>query len=180
VREIADEMPITRPAVLPPPALLSEAGLVTAEARGRGGSTRCTTRASPRCARTSSSWGDAAARFRLARTTSTPAVIEPRATTFEVRCSPAAAFELWTARTSLGGRRATPFSAEPASEIVIEPRPGGRIFERTAAGSSKNLGRVLAWGAAAAAEYTCTCARTPEDATEVEIAFSPAGEWERA
>ena len=67
VREIADELPISRPAVSRHLRLLTDAGLVTAEPRG----TRRLYRlhdAGPEAVRAylERVWGDAAARFRIA------------------------------------------------------------------------------------------------------------------
>jgi DNA-binding transcriptional ArsR family regulator len=67
VREIADEMPITRPAVSRHLRLLSEAGLVTASAQGTRRLYRLHDEGVDAVrAYLEQVWGDAAARFRLA------------------------------------------------------------------------------------------------------------------
>jgi DNA-binding transcriptional ArsR family regulator len=67
VREIADEMPITRPAVSRHLRLLSEAGLVTASAQGTRRLYRLHDQGVDAArAYLEEVWGDAAARFRLA------------------------------------------------------------------------------------------------------------------
>jgi len=63
-----------------------------------------------------------------------------------VKAPPARAFETFT----LGMHRWWPAehslnSASPRQAIIVEPRPGGRWFERAVDGSECNWGHVIAW-----------------------------------
>ena len=151
VQQLADALPISRPAVSRHLRLLKEAGLVVEEPRGtrriyrlhdegvdavRGYLERV--------------WGEAAARFRLVAENTPPqrTVIEPIRLAFEVDCPADHAFDVWTGRIvawwpadhTVVGRGRT-------STVVLERRPGGRIFERTAAGDRARLGRGHRLGA---------------------------------
>jgi len=60
---------------------------------------------------------------------------------------------------------------EGDAEIVFEPRVGGRIFERTAAGHEIDWGRVTEWDPPLRLRYRWHIAADPADATDVEIVF---------
>ena len=77
VREIADALPITRPAVSRHLRLLKDAGLVVEEARGTQRIYRCTTRVATVQEYLTRVWGEAAARMRLFAENTTPARGEP-------------------------------------------------------------------------------------------------------
>ncbi|HSK97081.1 MAG TPA: SRPBCC family protein [Euzebyales bacterium] len=90
---------------------------------------------------------------------------------FTVACPPAHAFDVWTTRTSLWWPSGHSVSADPDLEVVIEPRPGGRIFERTPAGVEHDWGEILDWQPPARLRYLWHLRRDRDDATEVEIRF---------
>jgi uncharacterized protein YndB with AHSA1/START domain len=58
---------------------------------------------------------------------------------------------------------------------VIEPRVGGRIFERSTAGREEDWGEVLAWEPPRRLVYLWHLRADSADATEVEIFFTPDG-----
>jgi len=90
---------------------------------------------------------------------------------FAVRASPAHAFDTWTRRPALwwpGDHTAT---GAPA-DIVFEPRPGGRIFERSTAGVEVDWGTVLDWRPPYRLRYRWHLFFTPAEATEVEVSFT--------
>jgi hypothetical protein len=60
--------------------------------------------------------------------------VEPIEIRFEVACSPAHAFDTWTSRTSTWWPRSHSMTSSPGLEVTFEPRPGGRVFERTPEG----------------------------------------------
>jgi uncharacterized protein YndB with AHSA1/START domain len=101
-------------------------------------------------------------------------VTEPLRISFEVRCPPEAAFALWTERTSLWWPASHTVTADPDLDVVIEPRPGGRIFERTPIGDEHEWGRVLAWEPPRRLTYTWHLRQDAADATEVEVTFAAA------
>lgn len=91
---------------------------------------------------------------------------------FTVACAPAHAFDVWTARTSLWWPTGHSVSADPDLEVTIEPRPGGRIFERTSAGVEHDWGEILEWEPPRRLRYLWHIRRDRRDATEVEIGFA--------
>ena len=144
VREIADELPISRPAVSRHLRLLKEAGPRDRRAaRHAHGSTGCTTRGRRPCART---WSRSGA-TRPPASAWPPRTRSDRAAprSFRVACSPEHAFDVWAARTSLWWPADHTVTGEAGLEIVLEPRVGGRIFERTASGREESVGRGHVW-----------------------------------
>lgn len=65
--------------------------------------------------------------------------------------------------------------AQPAVAVVVEPRPGGRWYERAADGSECDWGRVLAWEPphrlVLAWEVSADWQHDPGLVTEVEVRF---------
>jgi uncharacterized protein YndB with AHSA1/START domain len=62
-----------------------------------------------------------------------------------VDCPPDHAFKTWTERASSWWPRDHTASGERGVTIVFEPRPGGRIFERTVDGREIEWGEVVRW-----------------------------------
>lgn len=102
--------------------------------------------------------------------------MEPLQIEFTVACSPEHAFEVWATRTSVWWPPDHSVSAEPGLTVTFEPRPGGRIFERTPAGVEHDWGEMLAWEPPRRLAYLWHIGRHRGDATEVDIAFTPAGD----
>jgi uncharacterized protein YndB with AHSA1/START domain len=98
---------------------------------------------------------------------------EPLRVSFAVRCGPEHAWATWTRRTALWWPRSHTVSGERDLDIVFEPRPGGRIFERTPAGDEADWGEIVAWEPPWRLVYRWHLRQDVADATEVEIAFSP-------
>jgi hypothetical protein len=71
--------------------------------------------------------------------------MEPIELRFTVDCSPKHAFGVWATRTSLWWPHSHSVSGDPGLTVTFEPRPGGRIFERTRGGVEHDWGEVLAW-----------------------------------
>jgi uncharacterized protein YndB with AHSA1/START domain len=100
---------------------------------------------------------------------------EPLQLSFRVGCPPEHAFEIWTARTSLWWPADHTVSGEDDLEVVIEPRAGGRIFERGSSGEAE-WGEVLVWEPPRRLVYLWHLRTDRADATEVEITFAPDGD----
>ena len=62
-----------------------------------------------------------------------------------VPLTPAAAFDLFTDRMSEFWPSSHSIGASPFEAVVMEPRVGGRWYERSADGVECSWGRVLAW-----------------------------------
>jgi uncharacterized protein YndB with AHSA1/START domain len=72
--------------------------------------------------------------------------MDPLRYTFRVACSPAEAFRLWTAAASVWWPMAThSVGGQRDAELVLEPRVGGRIFERLTDGREFDWGSVVAF-----------------------------------
>jgi uncharacterized protein YndB with AHSA1/START domain len=102
-------------------------------------------------------------------------VIEPIRLAFEVDCPAPHAFEVWTARIARWWPADHTVSGEAHLAVVLEGRPGGRIFERTAAGAEHEWGEVTVWEPPRRFVYLWHLRRDRDDATEVEIRFIERG-----
>ena len=72
--------------------------------------------------------------------------MEPLTLDFTVGCSPAHAFDgVGRAGRRLWWPHGHSVSGDPGLCVTFEPRPGGRIYERTPAGEEHDWGEVLAW-----------------------------------
>ena len=99
-----------------------------------------------------------------------------------VKVPQARAFEIFTAGMSrwwLKTHTINP-TKSPIREILVEPRAGGRWFERGEDGSECDWGKVIAWEPPArlllAWQITGQWRFDPNLVTEVEVRFTPDGE----
>jgi len=99
-------------------------------------------------------------------------MIEPLRISFEVECRPDHAFRTWTERASSWWPHQHTASQAAGTSIIFEPGPGGRIFERTAAGTEIAWGQVTAWEPPRRLAYSWHIATDPAEATDVEIVFT--------
>jgi uncharacterized protein YndB with AHSA1/START domain len=102
--------------------------------------------------------------------------MEPLELAFTVDCDVERAFDLWARRTSLWWPSGHSVSAADGLTVTFEPRPGGRIFERTPEGDEHDWGEVVVWEPPRRLVYLWHLRFDRADATEVEISFTPAGE----
>jgi hypothetical protein len=102
-------------------------------------------------------------------------VIEPLELSFDIDCEPAHAFEVWTSRFERWWPRSHSVSGDPAA-IVLEPRVGGRIYERTTDGTEIDWGEVTHWQPPTRLAYLWHIRRDRSDATQVELTFTDAGD----
>jgi uncharacterized protein YndB with AHSA1/START domain len=102
--------------------------------------------------------------------------MDPLELRFTVGCSPDHAFDMWATRTSLWWPSGHSVSADPGLTVTFEPRPGGRIFERTSGGAEHDWGEVLDWEPPRRLRYLWHLRFDRADATEVEVLFTPAAE----
>lgn len=99
---------------------------------------------------------------------------------FAVKAAPARAFETFTARMSAWWPKTHSINrATTMADIVVEPRSGGRWYERGADGSECQWGRVLVWEPPArlvlAWQLDASFRFNPDIVTEVEVRFLPDG-----
>ncbi|HUB96112.1 MAG TPA: SRPBCC family protein [Stellaceae bacterium] len=65
--------------------------------------------------------------------------------TITVKVAPDRAFEVFTAGMSRWWPQTHSINASPLKQVIIEPRAGGRWYERGEDGSECQWGKVLAW-----------------------------------
>ncbi len=97
--------------------------------------------------------------------------IEPLRLSFEVSCPAEHAFRTWTERISTWWPKSHTVSGDAGLAVVLEGRPGGRIFERTPSGQEIDWGEVVEWEPPLRLTYWWHIRRDREDATEVAINF---------
>lgn len=100
-------------------------------------------------------------------------MIEPLRVSFDVARPAAHAFNVWTADIGRWWPADHTATGETGSRVTLEPRAGGRIFERTADGREIDWGEIVVWEPPARIVYSWHLRRSREDATEVEIRFVP-------
>ena len=98
-------------------------------------------------------------------------MIEPLELAFDVAAPADHAFTVWTRDIGRWWPADHTTSGEAGLTVTLEPRVGGRIFERTADGHEFDWGEVLVWEPPRRFVYTWHLRRTPAEATEVEIRF---------
>jgi hypothetical protein len=98
-------------------------------------------------------------------------VIEPIRLAFEVDCPRDHAFDTWTRRISTWWPADHTASGEDGLTVVLEPRVGGRLFERTSSGQETDWGEVTRWEPPSRFAYLWHLRRDRADATDVEIRF---------
>jgi uncharacterized protein YndB with AHSA1/START domain len=104
--------------------------------------------------------------------------ITPVVKSVTVKASPERAFELFTGQMGRWWPAGKTIGKSPHVAIVIEPRAGGRWFERDAQGAETEWGKVLAWEPPKRLllgwQLNSRFAYDPEFLTEVELSFAPA------
>ena len=113
-------------------------------------------------------------------TVSTPAYVEPVIRSVHVAATPARAFEVFSTgigRWWIPTHSILP-SKSPQASVTIEPRVGGRWYERGEDGSECDWGHVLAWEPprrlVLAWQLDAQWEFDPALVTEVEVRFEPA------
>lgn len=103
-------------------------------------------------------------------------MIEPIRLEFEVDCPVEHAFDVWTGRINQWWPRDHTVSGEADLAVVLEGRPGGRIFERRTNGIEHDWGEVTVWEPPTRFAYTWHLRRDRADATQVDIQFVAEGD----
>jgi hypothetical protein len=102
-------------------------------------------------------------------------VIEPLRLTLEVDRTAAHAFTVWTSGIATWWPSDHTVTGSPGLTVVLEPRVGGRIFERTESGAEHDWGEVTVWDPPSRLEYLWFLRADRSDATDVAISFVPTG-----
>ena len=105
--------------------------------------------------------------------------IAPVVRSVTVKAAPARAFELFTTHAERWWSADHHIGKQPFAAIVMEPRPGGRWFERDAQGIECQWGEVLAWEPPGRVLLAWRLNRQfefdPAFLTEVELTFAAEG-----
>ena len=105
--------------------------------------------------------------------------VAPLRFTATVKAPPDRAFILFTRDIGRWWPNSQTPAPNPHETIVIEPREGGRWYERDAAGAEGQWGKVLVWEPPGRLvlswEINAKWAPDPSVATEVEVTFAPSG-----
>ena len=72
-------------------------------------------------------------------------MIAPLEMSYEIDCPAEHAFAVWTTRLSTWWPKGHSASGDPDTLVVLEPRLGGRIFERTSDGTEIDWGEITLW-----------------------------------
>jgi glutathione S-transferase len=103
--------------------------------------------------------------------------IAPIVQSVTVAVLPDRAFTLFTGSMGCWWKRGMTIGAKPHEEVVIEPHPGGRWFERDEDGAETDWGKVLAWEPPGRVllgwQIDATFKHDPDLTTEVEVTFAP-------
>ena len=101
---------------------------------------------------------------------------EPIVLEFSVASSPERAFRVWTEECARWWPSSHCMSGQTGFDVVFEPHPGGRIYERGADGTEHDWGRVEVWDPPDRLRYSWHIFLEPERATTVEVTFAATGE----
>jgi len=94
----------------------------------------------------------------------------------EVACPAEHAFAVWTSGIGAWWPADHTVTGAPDLRVILEPRVGGRIYERTAAGVEHDWGEVTVWLPSSRLEYLWFLRADRSDATDVAIRFVPVGD----
>ncbi len=103
-------------------------------------------------------------------------MIEPLRLSYEIQCSPEHAFDVWTSRLSAWWPKGHSASGDPDTHVILEPRLGGRVFERTPDGTEIDWGEITLWSPPHRLAYVWHIGRNRKDATDVELTFLDLGD----
>jgi hypothetical protein len=103
-------------------------------------------------------------------------VTDPILLEFAVSCTAEEAFDTWTSRISMWWPKEHTRSTDRETQVVIEPRVGGRLFERTPAGEEFHWGSVTTWDRPHHFGYRWHITSPPDEATHVDVRFVEIGD----
>lgn len=98
---------------------------------------------------------------------------EPLRVSFEVGCARSHAFDVWTNQIDLWWPADHTATGENGLTVTLEPRVGGRIFQRDPAGVEIDWGEVTEFTPPSTLAYRWHLRSDRADATDVRIRFVP-------
>jgi hypothetical protein len=96
--------------------------------------------------------------------------VEPLQLSYTVDCPASHAFEIWTEHFGMWWPKSHNVSG-PDATVTLEPKLGGRLFERTADGTEIDWGEITLWDPPNRFGYLWHIRRDRSEATDVEINF---------
>lgn len=100
--------------------------------------------------------------------------VPPIVKVVDVACAPQAAFDLFVREMTRWWPLAThSLGGADASSVAIEPRVGGRVFEREVGGREHLWGSVIEWQEPHRLVFTWHVGRAPDAAQTVTLTFTP-------
>jgi hypothetical protein len=106
-------------------------------------------------------------------------VIEPLVVELVLTCSAQHAFTTWTERFGLWWPPGHTTSGDPGARVHLEPRLGGRIYERTPDGREVDWGEVTTWDPPQTLGYLWHIRRPRSAATDVLVQFEDTADGSR-
>ena len=103
-------------------------------------------------------------------------MIEPLQFSMDVGVPAERAFAIWTEKFASWWPLDHPVTAERGLTIVLEPRLGGRLYERTSDGAVHEWGEITDWDPPRGFSYLWHLRQDRSDATDVHLSFIPIGE----
>jgi hypothetical protein len=100
-------------------------------------------------------------------------MIAPLDFAFEVAASAEHCFRTWTERIDRWWPATHSESGDADLTVHLEPKLGGRLFERTAAGVEHEWGEVTLWEPPRRFGYLWHIRRAREESTDVVVSFEP-------
>lgn len=98
--------------------------------------------------------------------------LPPLVVELTVAASPEDAFDSWTEEATRWWPKGHTVSGDPVA-IVVEPRVGGRIFERAGDGTEVDWGEVISWERPHRFAFHWHLFFARAEATQVELTFRP-------
>jgi hypothetical protein len=99
--------------------------------------------------------------------------LSPISFEYPLACSAAHAFDTYTGRIAEWWDPRYTASADTYEGVTIEPREGGRIFERHRGGTEYDWGRVTVWEPGRRLVHSFALAQDPAHPSEVSVVVEP-------
>jgi uncharacterized protein YndB with AHSA1/START domain len=90
-----------------------------------------------------------------------------------VACDVAHAFRIWTEQIHIWWPAGHSRSSDPATQVLLEGKVGGRFYERTSQGIEHDWGEVIRWEPPHHLAYTWYLGSGPAQPTQVDVRFTP-------
>jgi uncharacterized protein YndB with AHSA1/START domain len=105
------------------------------------------------------------------------ATIAPVRKRLTVNCNPQRAFEIFTAEVaSWWPARTHSIHQDKVTDVVLEPREGGEMYELAEGGKREHWGRVTAWEPPKRLVLAWKVNPDTDAPTEIEVTFTPEGD----